>query len=74
MLIHSCLSVCPCLCQPELHLLSAPRVDARFKVTSRLPKLSLLLLACRRRRDEFKCDAAPLREAREPAAALRHGR
>lgn len=39
MLIRSCLSVRPCLCQPELHLLSAPRVGARFKVTSRLPKL-----------------------------------
>lgn len=55
---------------PREHLLT-PRLGPGLKVTSGLRKRSSLILACRRR---AAVDSAPLREAREPAEALRHAR
>lgn len=56
---------------PREHLLT-PRLGPGVKATSGLPKRATLLLAWRQLRGRAGGDSAPLREAREPAAALRH--
>ena len=58
---------------PQKHLLT-PGLAPAVKVPPGLPKQSCLLRVCRRQRGRAGGDTAPLRAAREPAAALRHAR